>query len=161
MTKRTCTNCEQEKEEKDFYTRPDGRLHWWCKKCFNKRSGAHVTKRRRNIKLILVEEHGSICSDCNTEYPPFVLDFDHREPAEKSFTISASTVLGIDRLRTEAEKCDLVCSNCHRIRTHKRQCSGCLYCEGDWRSRLACFPDKEKVIGSNPISPTWRLLWQK
>jgi len=61
------------------------------------------------------------CLDCQNEYPPWVMDFDHREGEQK--------VGGISRLlRThkwkyiliEIAKCDIVCANCHRNRTWKR-----------------------------------------
>lgn len=89
---------------------------------------ARVSNRRRSIKEMLVEEHGGKCLDCGYEGPPFMFDFDHRIPEEKQFGISTSTVLGIQKLRVEANKCDLICANCHRFRTHKQRCSGCEYC---------------------------------
>lgn len=44
-----------------------------------------------------------------------VLNFHHREPEEKNFSLS-SRELGMyseDRLLDELDKCDLLCSNCH------------------------------------------------
>jgi hypothetical protein len=47
------------------------------------------------------------------------LDFDHRDPQEKEFCISSalSTVPRLKRLRKEIDKCDILCANCHRIKT--------------------------------------------
>jgi hypothetical protein len=126
-----CTKCGEEKAADEFYVKTNGNWHTWCKTCFNKATGQRVSERRRLLKETLVEEFGSICLDCGNKYPPFMMDFDHRDPSEKSFTIAASTVLGIDRLREEAKKCDLVCANCHRMRTHKQRCNGCAYCLGE------------------------------
>lgn len=62
----------------------------------------------------------SVCTDCNISYPPHVLDFDHL--ANKSFGISRAIQQGlsIERIREEIKKCEIVCSNCHRQRTHDR-----------------------------------------
>jgi len=58
------------------------------------------------------------CADCETAYPFFVMDFDHRDPSTKDFTISrVVTRLAWDKLVAEIEKCDVVCVNCHRLRT--------------------------------------------
>lgn len=35
---------------------------------------------------------------------------------------------GYEVQKTEAIKCDLVCANCHRMRTHKQRCPGCEHC---------------------------------
>lgn len=87
-----------------------------------------VELRRRN-KLKLIAAHGGKCLDCDLSFPPFVFDFDHRDPATKSFALSnKGTAIGYDRLLDESMKCDLVCANCHRRRTHKQRCSGCEYC---------------------------------
>jgi hypothetical protein len=86
-------------------------------------------RRRRKVKELLVVEHGSKCLDCGYEGPPFMFDFDHRDPTEKSFGVAAGGVTrSLDKTRAEALKCDLVCANCHRMRTHKQRCSGCEYC---------------------------------
>lgn len=51
-----------------------------------------------------------------------VLEFDHREDEEKCFDISDRMTSGsLEDLRREIAKCDIVCANCHRIRTVKRK----------------------------------------
>lgn len=57
------------------------------------------------------------CVDCGGLFPPECMDFDHR--ADKAFTIS-KTPVPADRLMAEVAKCDLVCANCHRLRTFDR-----------------------------------------
>lgn len=62
------------------------------------------------------------CQDCGATYPPECMDFDHRPGTEKLFAVSA----GAKRFRwsvieAEVRKCDVVCSNCHRIRTRTRR----------------------------------------
>lgn len=59
------------------------------------------------------------CSDCGNKFHPTAMDFDHRPGTEKIKEISKmGTFRAID---VEIQKCDLVCSNCHRIRTHTRK----------------------------------------
>lgn len=56
--------------------------------------------------------------DCGVVYPPYVLDFDHRDPSTKKFNIAMHVrQVSRQRLLAEIEKCDIVCANCHRIRT--------------------------------------------
>ncbi len=59
------------------------------------------------------------CMDCGVRYPPYVMDFDHRVPADKLFSLSDLRRHGSwPKLFIEVDKCDIVCSNCHRERTH-------------------------------------------
>lgn len=74
----------------------------------------------RKRKEHLVQYKGGKCFDCGGVFPACCYDFDHREPEEKLFTISYAASNGrvsMEELEKEADKCDLVCSNCHRIRT--------------------------------------------
>lgn len=58
------------------------------------------------------------CTDCDTEYPYYVMQFDHVR-GEKLFNLSSYTG-GYKRIDEEIAKCDVVCANCHFIRTHER-----------------------------------------
>jgi hypothetical protein len=62
------------------------------------------------------------CLDCGGTYEPHQMDFDHREPRTKSFRLTAGTAMlaSAGRLKAEIAKCDVVCANCHRIRTQRR-----------------------------------------
>jgi len=104
-----------------------GRATKFCSKnCNNK---YHVSKKRRSLKLELIEAAGGSCVDCGLTGAPYLFDFDHRDPATKSFLVSnGGNGTSIARLREEAAKCDLVCANCHRHRTHIQRCMGCEYC---------------------------------
>jgi hypothetical protein len=93
------------------------------------RSAQAVSDWRRRTKQKLVEHHGGECTDCGFTGPPFMFDFDHRDPGDKSFCVSNNGVTrAYDKLLAESLKCDLVCANCHRMRTHKQRCSGCEFC---------------------------------
>ena len=76
------------------------------------------------------------CTDCKISYPPCVMDFDHRDPSIKKFNIGASLRKPITVLTEEIEKCDLVCANCHRLRTQERLDNGRHRKSKRHRSRL-------------------------
>lgn len=47
------------------------------------------------------------------------IDFDHRDPNDKAFTISYEMDKATEEaLIAEIAKCDAVCRNCHAYRTH-------------------------------------------
>lgn len=62
------------------------------------------------------------CMDCGIQYDPWVMDFDHRPNETKSFQIGAYSYSSLTKakLLQEINKCDVVCANCHRVRTYKR-----------------------------------------
>ncbi len=82
-------------------------------------------KRQRDKRNSLRKEVAQIkadatCADCGIDYPPHVMDFDHVR-GEKVGNISELVQIGIrDKLLEEIEKCEIVCSNCHRERTYER-----------------------------------------
>ena len=60
------------------------------------------------------------CLDCCKKFPPESMDLDHVRGV-KLFSINTQTAgLSLERREAELAKCDLVCSNCHRIRTKLR-----------------------------------------
>lgn len=68
------------------------------------------------------------CLECGGTFPPHVMDFDHRDPRSKSFSVAAGRALLKSRavLAAEIAKCDIVCGNCHRIRTAAQYARGDL-----------------------------------
>lgn len=59
------------------------------------------------------------CADCGQSYPPVVMDFDHL--GDKVANVSRLVTAGsVKNLVAEIAKCEVVCSNCHRIRTWNR-----------------------------------------
>lgn len=60
------------------------------------------------------------CADCGYSAHPAALDFDHRPGTTKVRDIKSGRQLGWQALMDEIAKCDVVCANCHRIRTVNR-----------------------------------------
>ena len=81
--------------------------------CKNKTS---VTKSRKSTKKKLVELFGGKCERCGWNENQAALDFHHRNPKEKEFGLGASGMtFAFSKLNEEANKCHLLCSNCHRV----------------------------------------------
>lgn len=57
------------------------------------------------------------CKKCGFKKWPECLDFDHRNPQEKTFNISQKLRLSRKTLLKEIKKCRILCANCHRHRT--------------------------------------------
>ena len=80
--------------------------------------------KRKIVNYILDYKKRSECLDCGlrgAEYPE-VLDFDHINN-DKEFNISEFRhhTSGFNKVKKEIGKCEIVCANCHRIRTANRK----------------------------------------
>lgn len=76
------------------------------------------TARRRHITNEVKLTAG--CMDCGYSEHPAALDFDHRPGETKRFNLAQGNTRGLKTLFEEIMKCDVVCANCHRIRTSTR-----------------------------------------
>ena len=62
------------------------------------------------------------CVDCGYNAHPAALQYDHVVPGGKGTDVSLLVSSGatIQEIMAEIEKCEVVCANCHAIRTHGR-----------------------------------------
>jgi hypothetical protein len=76
-------------------------------------------KARRIKKKFLIQAKDRPCEDCGNKYPHYAMDFDHRKNSDKVVEVAnlVSKNWSLNKIKNEVEKCDVVCSNCHRIRT--------------------------------------------
>lgn len=88
------------------------------------------------------------CLHCG-EIDPIVLDFHHRNAAEKSFKLIGSNCYSRSRkaILAEVAKCDVLCANCHRREEHKIRISQ----SGATVARVA---HNHQAAGSTPASAT-------
>lgn len=63
---------------------------------------------------------------CGIQYSSWVMQFDHRDPSIKKYTICNMKFRSLEKVREEISKCDVVCANCHAERTHRQRLSGIL-----------------------------------
>jgi hypothetical protein len=83
----------------------------------------HTKHNKRKLKQYISNlKETTPCKDCNKFYIAIVMDFDHRLGEIKKFNVAYMVGKHKNREDIEAEiaKCDIVCSNCHRIRTFNR-----------------------------------------
>jgi hypothetical protein len=130
-----CNFCDVEKPIDEFkWMSRDGLLRFpRCKTCekeyrknyYEKNKDKLTAQKKTQYQRLheIVEEHkDKPCVDCGNRYPSYVMDFDHIDPATKIIKVSALVYSGSEPLLLdEISKCEVVCANCHRIRTHKRK----------------------------------------
>lgn len=76
--------------------------------------------KTRHMLALLKAERG--CYDCGGRFPSEALDWDHLPGSEKLFSIgSQAQNHTFDAVIDEIAKCQVVCANCHRIRTTNRR----------------------------------------
>ena len=73
-------------------------------------------ERALKRKLELIELKGGKCQKCGYDNNIAALEFHHTNPEEKSFQIDSRHLSNthIDKLKAEANKCELLCAVCHR-----------------------------------------------
>ena len=114
-------------------------------------TGPRVAARREHWRhsADLLDQLRSVpCADCGERFPQFAMDFDHRDAHQKVRGVSRMINGSIDRMLAEAAKCDIVCANCHRLRTFQRRQ---VARAGETQS-VVCLPSKQDVAGSNPVA---------
>ncbi len=76
-----------------------------------------LARKRRAVKFVQ-DLKNLPCVDCKNTFPPVCMHFDHL--GNKFMDISSMVLYSKKRLLAEIAKCELVCANCHAIRTYKR-----------------------------------------
>lgn len=131
---KACSKCKAVKPLTAFNDHPQTRSGKtsWCKDCVRARgskaeSARRYAKRKAKYPRELVDPNRKIrwvrayktllkCAVCG-EAESACLDFHHRNPAEKLFTLSSAADLSkrtMEEIKAEALKCDPLCANCHR-----------------------------------------------
>jgi len=128
-----CPRCCMEKDESYFSIargRKNGR-QLYCKECYKiinsetyKRSPERRTRikqsrdnHREEIQRTIIEYlSGKKCERCGFDNI-LALEFHHRDRGLKAFNVSTSvrTQYSIKKIVEEINKCEVLCSNCHRI----------------------------------------------
>lgn len=97
----------------------DNRKRWYASSGQSHRRAERQRKLRAEKRAYIAAAKNKPCMDCKQSFPPYVMDFDHRDPKDKKFSVSriCDDNVSWENLKAEIAKCDLVCANCHRIRT--------------------------------------------
>lgn len=131
-----CIKCDLPKDILDYALKSKGKRSNTCKVCHNlysknhyqENKKAHIARAHKNQKNLIKRNREYIhnqkdkpCKDCKHKYPPYVMEFDHINH-DKEYTVSCMiNTSSIQKIQKEIDKCELVCANCHRIRTFKRK----------------------------------------
>lgn len=122
-----CNECGETKPLDEFgkdANKPDGH-RGQCKLCRNERAAMYQERNRARRREWLNALKSGPCADCGQTFPPVCMDFDHLGD-DKTQIVSRLVYANASKATVLAEiaKCDLVCSNCHRIRTFltRKQC---------------------------------------
>lgn len=124
---RDITHCPQGHEytEENTIIRPrkncrDARV---CRKCYQVQNRSGNKRQREKMKAWYYSHLLTLsCVECGESRTP-ALQFNHRDPSQKSFTISSVIGSGYSKKRIleEMDKCDVLCANCHAVHTAQQQ----------------------------------------
>lgn len=118
---KTCTQCKKELDENKFYgqTKKGKRGQLWkyldsmCRNC----RGKYTRIRRLKNKWLAILHLGGECQECGQEvcksFPPQLFDFHHADK-NKEYAIADCFTRAFENIKGEIEKCQLLCSICHR-----------------------------------------------
>lgn len=108
-----CPSCKTIKPVSEFYGRnpKTNKIYSWCKSCYK----LQAKRRQWEFKNLCVKHKGGKCIKCGYDKNTAALEFHHKDPAKKEFSISKSRDWKFNEvIFNELDKCDLLCSNCHR-----------------------------------------------
>ena len=130
---RLCARCGQSKPAHDFHQSRTGQFSY-CRDCRRAYDRAYYAERGKETRLARMRlwrraarawmdelKVGRACADCGEIFPPYVMHWDHLPGHRKIAEISA--MVGNRRrdiVLDELAKCELVCANCHVMRTVAR-----------------------------------------
>jgi len=98
-----CLTCDRDY----IYNRTAGHHRSKCNSC-------SVMEVRKRIKAKALAYKGGKCSICGYAKCADALDFHHRDPAGKEFSLRDGHYRKWDTVQPELDKCDLLCCRCHR-----------------------------------------------
>lgn len=131
LSVRPCSRCLKVKPVSEYPKYSPAR----CRDCYNARARprrannfgpSYDAARHQSRRTMLADAKNRPCADCGGTFPACAMDFDHRDPRQKRANIGRILFGGLDRLAEEIAKHDVVCSNCHRIRTQRQRKAGLL-----------------------------------
>ena len=107
-----CPSCKKEKPLAEFYKRR-GKVGGsvYCKPC----TLEQTLKRQRSLKQKAIEYKGGKCENCGYDKCNAALEFHHKNPETKEFSLSKLKNYKFSKaVEEELDKCSLLCANCHR-----------------------------------------------
>lgn len=149
MNTKQCQRCREVKPVSEF-TR-NYRICSYCNACKERRTKdreergvnratpqqmqASAYNQHRKYQVFMEQLKNKPCADCGQSYPPYVMEFHHPDPSIKTSEVATlrNRHAEFHIIEREAEKCILLCANCHRVRTYKERHS-------IWREQIHQLP---------------------
>ena len=125
---RVCKKCGEEHPIENFPYYKEGSRRYTCSNCMKKYAHkryeaykdiqlpSNKAKRALMWEHIFILKGGRKCADCGLDIEGPVYDLHHRDPSVKEFTVGATARRWSKIVEQEVDKCDLLCSVCHRLR---------------------------------------------
>lgn len=106
------------------YKSPEVRARYFLEWSRKNKDKVRLKKQARYKKLmgIIRLAKDRPCAICGKSYPACVMQFDHIPGrGRKLFCVALGTAKSESRLTEEIAKCDVVCANCHAVKTEERR----------------------------------------
>ena len=129
---KVCGKCKKMRPEADFHRRGPI-LQAWCRECrksydaeYHARNRARRRERRRLKAIEFRQWYWALkeslpCTDCGKFFPHPAMTWDHLPGYEKRDDVGSLTRTSSRRVvLDEIAKCEIVCANCHALRTFER-----------------------------------------
>lgn len=108
-SEKKCPRCNQVLSIENFKTKV-GKIRCWCLKCVND----EAMGRQRALKQKAIAYKGGECKICGYDKCASAMEFHHVDDQKKDFSISQQRSTLFENIKSELDKCVLLCSNCHR-----------------------------------------------
>ena len=106
------------------------------KAAYKARAKEHSKKQTQKLRQYVWDYlSDNPCVDCG-ETDPLVLQFDHRSDKKYHIVDMVYNAVGVEKLQSEIDKCDIRCANCHMRKTAKDS--------GWWKDKVAIDRGMEK-----------------
>jgi hypothetical protein len=127
--RKRCSRCKRLRLIKFFHrNKQAGRdgFQYRCQDCRRETAPPTTTAQRAQMRSWqrgrYAEYHArkkGPCKDCKNTFHTCQMDWDHVR-GKKLFNLCGNMFRSREAILKEVAKCDLVCANCHRLRTFKR-----------------------------------------
>lgn len=91
-----------------------------CQRKRTRCNSCNTKIRRHRTKLAAIKYLGGKCNRCGYNKHTAALEFHHKNITEKDFNIGNVANKSWLLIKKELDKCELLCSNCHRIEHSNR-----------------------------------------
>ena len=126
LTEWPCRSCGEVKPVESYKKRganqANGKAprHVQCNRCLYLRyTQPHAARKVAEVSAYKMAEG---CMDCGFNSHPAALEFDHLPGEDKLFNIGEKVgCYSMETIWAEVAKCEVVCANCHAIRTAERR----------------------------------------